>query len=465
MPDLPSPTILPLGDAAVLVRFADSLSDEANRRAIGFAAAPGSRSARGRRGDRRRGWFRCCCELRPGDRFPAAGRRVAAARSAATLVLAGEQRTIAVTFDGEDLSEVAALLKSRRRGFRRAAQRGAAARAGDGLCAGLRLLRLPSATPWSCRGARRVRPMVPAGTVLFAAGQTAIAATPIRTGWHVIGTNRVPEFRSGARCRRPCFGPATRSASRWRRDADHHHPRRAADDAAGSPAASACCAHGISASGPMDRGAFAAAGRAARARGDRPAIEFTAAGWPSTSTEPLRARCAGGEFALTVNGNARDWPAQLELDAGDSVEIAPGPSGNYGYLRFDREIDVPPVLGSRVDQPRSGSAASRAGRCRPATGIALRRPRPRSAAASERRPPMTARSASSGGSTPTFRRSSCAQRFVDAAFRSRHSLDRMGVRLADPAGVFADQRRLSRWSPMRSFPATSRSSATARRSC
>ena len=32
------PTILPLGDAAVLVRFGDSLSEAANRQAIAFAA-------------------------------------------------------------------------------------------------------------------------------------------------------------------------------------------------------------------------------------------------------------------------------------------------------------------------------------------------------------------------------------------------------------------------------------------
>jgi inhibitor of KinA len=39
-----------------------------------------------------------------------------------------------------------------------------------------------------------VRPQVPAGTVLFAAGQTAIAATPIRTGWHVIGQTSFQNF-------------------------------------------------------------------------------------------------------------------------------------------------------------------------------------------------------------------------------------------------------------------------------
>jgi inhibitor of KinA len=32
-----------------------------------------------------------------------------------------------------------------------------------------------------------VRPPVAPGSVLFAAGQTAIAATPVPTGWHLIG--------------------------------------------------------------------------------------------------------------------------------------------------------------------------------------------------------------------------------------------------------------------------------------
>lgn len=33
----------------------------------------------------------------------------------------------------------------------------------------------------------QVRPVVPAGSILFAAGQTALCATPIPTGWHLIG--------------------------------------------------------------------------------------------------------------------------------------------------------------------------------------------------------------------------------------------------------------------------------------
>jgi allophanate hydrolase subunit 1 len=39
---------------------------------------------------------------------------------------------------------------------------------------------------------------VPAGTVLFAAGQTAITSTPIPTGWHVIGHTGFRNFDPGA---------------------------------------------------------------------------------------------------------------------------------------------------------------------------------------------------------------------------------------------------------------------------
>jgi allophanate hydrolase subunit 1 len=39
---------------------------------------------------------------------------------------------------------------------------------------------------------------VPAGTILFAAGQTAIAATPIPTGWHLIGRTEFRNFDPNA---------------------------------------------------------------------------------------------------------------------------------------------------------------------------------------------------------------------------------------------------------------------------
>jgi len=41
-----------------------------------------------------------------------------------------------------------------------------------------------------------IKPSVPAGSVLFAAGQTAITATAIPTGWHVIGNTNFLNFNA-----------------------------------------------------------------------------------------------------------------------------------------------------------------------------------------------------------------------------------------------------------------------------
>ena len=86
--------------------------------------------------------------------------------------------------------------------------------------------------------------------------------------------------------------------------------------------------HGISASGPMDRGAFGAAG-AALERAGSTGIEFT---------QGLAFETDG---PLTIAS-----PEVRKLQAGDRVELPPA-AGNYGYVRFDREIDIAPVLGSR----------------------------------------------------------------------------------------------------------------------
>lgn len=40
------------------------------------------------------------------------------------------------------------------------------------------------------------------------------------------------------------------------------------------------------------------------------------------------------------------WPEVRRLKAGETLDI-PAATGNYGYLRFDRELDVPLLLGSR----------------------------------------------------------------------------------------------------------------------
>jgi len=103
--------------------------------------------------------------------------------------------------------------------------------------------------------------------------------------------------------------------------------------------------HGISASGPMDAEAFRAAG-AALSRTGRAGVEFTRAGLAFRVEDHLRIAAAGGQFDLRHNGEPVEWPAQFDTQDGDEIDVVPGPAGNYGYLRFDREIDITPVLGS-----------------------------------------------------------------------------------------------------------------------
>jgi KipI family sensor histidine kinase inhibitor len=183
----PPPLIQPLGDCGLLLRFADSLSEAANVAAIGFAQ-------------------RAAAERLPGVEEVVPNLVSVLLRYDAAAVdferLAGEVRllvcgpldelapgrecVVPVVFDGNDLDEVAAGLGMERGAFVTAH------------CARpLRVLAIGFAPGFAYCGfheerlhvPRRaeVRARVPAGTVLFAAGQTAITSTDIPTGWHVIG--------------------------------------------------------------------------------------------------------------------------------------------------------------------------------------------------------------------------------------------------------------------------------------
>jgi allophanate hydrolase subunit 2 len=180
--------------------------------------------------------------------------------------------------------------------------------------------------------------------------------------------------------------------------------------------------HGISASGPMDRGAFARAGAALPAAG-------------STGIEHTQGLAFVADMPLLVA-----TPELRRVAAGERVEIAPA-AGNYGYLRFEREIEVPALLGSRstnlaVGLGGKGGRALKAG------------DRLEFGAAGQPVPPPP----ETGGSGPIrviwglhaalFGSETC-QQFIAARFVISTSLDRMGVQLLDPAGVFRQPARLS----------------------
>jgi KipI family sensor histidine kinase inhibitor len=103
------------------------------------------------------------------------------------------QREIAVTFDGPDLVEVADRMSLTPEAFVDRHNQAALRVLATGFAPGFVYCGFHGRDMVVPRR-EAVRPVVPAGTVLFAAGQTAIAATPIRTGWHIIGKTTFQNF-------------------------------------------------------------------------------------------------------------------------------------------------------------------------------------------------------------------------------------------------------------------------------
>jgi biotin-dependent carboxylase-like uncharacterized protein len=201
--------------------------------------------------------------------------------------------------------------------------------------------------------------------------------------------------------------------------------------------------HGISESGPMDRGAFRRAG-ALLGRAGGEAIEFSAAGLDfALEAGPIVAAFAGGAFSLRINGAATDWPAHVALRAGDRVEITPGPAGNYGYVRFDQTIDVPPVLGSRAINLVAGLGGLDNRALQAGDVLALRDLDGEAGAGAAPAESADGPLRFTWGLHADLFAPAMRQAFLDKPFRVSRRLDRMGVRLEDPAGVFAGMAALS----------------------
>jgi biotin-dependent carboxylase-like uncharacterized protein len=198
--------------------------------------------------------------------------------------------------------------------------------------------------------------------------------------------------------------------------------------------------HGVTASGPMDRGAFRAAGALLDVAGST-AIEFTPAGMSLEVTEPVRVGFAGGQFKASVNGKAKAWPGKARLKAGDRFDITPGPAGNYGYLRFERDIDLAPVMGSRSTNLTVGLGGF-GGRALKA-GDELRFGEPGV--------PVTAPTASPADGPIRFTwglhadlfPATIREAFVTTPFVISPKLDRMGARLDDRGRVFEGSKSLT----------------------
>ena len=201
-------------------------------------------------------------------------------------------------------------------------------------------------------------------------------------------------------------------------------------------------AQGISASGPMDGAAFRRAGMFAGA-GEGAGIEFSMLGIDLLVSEgELSVGWDGGAFRVTVNGQSWDWPGAVRLVKGDRLSISAGKGGNYGYLRFGGDIDVPLILGSRSTSLRARIGGLEG--CVLTAGDTLRIIGEGEMPSIHSLPP-----AADGpirfiwGLHAHIFDPAIRGEFVTSRFRISSMMDRMGVRLRDESGVFAEARILS----------------------
>lgn len=203
--------------------------------------------------------------------------------------------------------------------------------------------------------------------------------------------------------------------------------------------------HGVGPSGPMDRGGFIEAGQRAGERAGA-AIECSVGGLVFIhSGSPCRAGFAGGRFVACVNGTEIGWPSGVVLQDGDSVEIAPGPEGSFGYIRFAMELAVPECLGSRATNLTAalGGLEGRTLRAGDTIGLeSLSGPSSAMPSVREEQSPDAPFRVLWGIHAQRFSRE-VREAFLASEFVLSPQMDRMGYRLSDPAGVFANTAMLS----------------------
>lgn len=203
-------------------------------------------------------------------------------------------------------------------------------------------------------------------------------------------------------------------------------------------------ADGISASGPMDISAFVSAGEFLGTKATS-GLEITTAGIAfMLAGKGISAAFAGGDFALAINGKPRNWNAAYKLKSGDEVDIKPGPAGNYGYVRFNADLDVPLVLNSRATNLIVGVGGHEGRALKPGDTLEL-------LPVEKASEPTTTRTSGPADGPIRFIWGIHADNFapevralfISVPFSISIKLDRMGVRLGDPDEIFSSAQILS----------------------
>jgi antagonist of KipI len=113
-------------------------------------------------------------------------------------------------------------------------------------------------------------------------------------------------------------------------------------------------ADGVPVAGPMDPWSYRLANLALGNPPHAAMLEATLVGPELECEGPASVAVTGAAFAMDAGGRAVESPAVFVLDAGARIRFRERLAGARAYVAFAGGIDVPPVLGSRSTDIRSG---------------------------------------------------------------------------------------------------------------
>ncbi|MCF6344657.1 MAG: biotin-dependent carboxyltransferase family protein [Devosiaceae bacterium] len=204
-----------------------------------------------------------------------------------------------------------------------------------------------------------------------------------------------------------------------------------------------CLQYGISASGAMDKNAF---DRGAYLLGTKASsgVEFTQSGLDFTiKGKVIRAAFTGGNFTLFINSRQEKWNRAYNLKQGAKIEIKPGAWGNYGYVRFNGDLDVKEILGSRATNIKVALGGLDGRALKAGDDIAIL---PSSDIEAPNPPTLNYEKKSFHfiwGIHADLFNQKVRNEFISKPFFISSQLDRMGVRLLDKNSIFANENILS----------------------